>query len=151
PTRERPTTSGESTLQVSDVSRVNIPIASAKSETSIKDLRRFCGVKPGLVMTLVTSYRRGPGHATAPTDAAPVDCRGGGRGAIVRGLSPGNPAEARARQSSGEGAVARRGGSRLSSLDCRDHRPPCSPQKGGSGTDVPGIDGRRTRQGDPTT
>src|SRR5262249_61657571 len=60
PTRERLTTFGESTLQVSDVSRVNIPIASAKSEPSIKDLRRFCGVKPGLVMTL---YRWSAGRA----------------------------------------------------------------------------------------
>src|SRR4051794_36075836 len=60
PAHERLTTSAEGTLQVSDVSRVNIPIASAKSEASNNDLRQIRGVKPGLENRYYTTMSLNP-------------------------------------------------------------------------------------------
>jgi hypothetical protein len=55
PHREHLTTFHEGALQISDVSRLNTPIASTKSERSSRDLCQICDVKPGLVTTLVTN------------------------------------------------------------------------------------------------
>jgi hypothetical protein len=67
---------GSGALEESDVQRLNIPLASTKSDASSHDLRQICGVKPRLESAICASRRFSPSI---------VARRFRGRGASFRG------------------------------------------------------------------
>ena len=52
-------------VRLSNVQKVNIPLASTASEKRVKDLRQTSNVRPGLEFRVSRLAHRGPGHATA--------------------------------------------------------------------------------------